>query len=214
LKVAFSPRVVASAFAAVVAEAASWAPAVTMTKLEGGVDVCGWDGSAGGLGGLHLIGVAVRVGLVAEASGRGHAFAFVPFVVGRADVAIFVDGVVGALVEDVVGEVLVVGLVALSAACIALVEALGDVINDKLAWLIVVLFLLFLFLFIFNIGPCDVVAPLKVANFGGSFRAGLFALVVRSDIIDLASVVCADSHAHAVNFIGKTIHVVIAFSLN
>lgn len=138
-----------------------------MAILESGIDELGWDGSAGGVRGVHLIGVTVRVGLVAETGGRGHAFAFVPFVVGRADVAIFVGGVVSAMVEDLVGEVLIVGLVALSAAASTLFETLSDVVNDKFAWLSVVLFLLFLF--IWNIGPCVVIAPFNVANFRGSF---------------------------------------------
>lgn len=63
-----NPRVMASAFAAVVAEASSGAPAVIATVGELIIDVSSWDGSAFGLRRSHLVGIAEGVGFVAEAA--------------------------------------------------------------------------------------------------------------------------------------------------
>lgn len=70
---------------------------------------------------------------MAEASRAGHALVLVPFIVRRADVAIFVHCVVSALIDNFLREVLVVSLVALCAALSALFKALCDSINYQLA---------------------------------------------------------------------------------
>lgn len=73
---------------------------------------------------------------MAEARRAGHALVLVPFIVRRADVAIFVHCVVSALIDNFLREVLVVSLVALCAALSALFKALCDSINYQLAWLL------------------------------------------------------------------------------
>jgi len=89
---------------------------------------------------------------VAVASRAGHALILIPLVVRRADVSIFVDCVVSALINNVIREVLVVSLVALSAATFALIKALCDSIDYQLAWL----------LFIIAIIAIPVIHPLLV----------------------------------------------------
>ena len=129
-----NPRVMASAFAAQVAEASYGTPAVSASVGELIIDVYSWDGSAFGIRRSHPVGIAVGVGFVAEAACGCHAVVLIPIIVRSADVSKFVFGGVDALINDLVGEVLVMGLVALGALPFALLEGLSGSVNNEVTW--------------------------------------------------------------------------------
>ena len=83
-----------------------------------------WDGAASGIGRVHFICVTVRVRLVALLRGCSHALGSGPFGVAIiANIAKFVLSRIGALVNNLVGNVFIVSFVAFRAVTVAEIEA-------------------------------------------------------------------------------------------
>jgi len=159
-----------------------------------------WDGSAAFLIRLHLVGVAVRVRLVAVTFVSAHALVLPRFV---ADITELVDGVVDALVPDICGGVFVEVDHALGAVFFAHAggECGGSAANNDLTHI-----------FFFIIHEGIVFGPLHVADdcLGIQGRAFVGASLVGKVVVK-ADMVGADSYSHLVlKQVGERLQVVSA----